>query len=155
MLRKLTLGAGLTALLASAPAVAADDWFRRTQGPNWWHFEGTLDLNQKPYAIVVGRPGSVEGNIVAAAIPREGPLEWSNYLFDCKAGTGRVLQVWQTDRAGVSKDLGSVDGDYLPIEEDTIVGHIMAVACGNPTPYFTPITGDVLAAADAELAVAR
>ena len=97
----------------------------------------------------------VEGNVVAAAIPREGPLEWSNYLFDCKAGTGRVLQAWQTDRAGASKDMGSVDGDYAPIEEDTIVGQIMAVACGEPTPYFVPITGDVLAAADAALAVAR
>ena len=74
---------------------------------------------------------------------------------DCKAGTGRVLQAWQTDRAGASKDMGSVDGDYAPIEEDTIVGQIMAVACGEPTPYFVPITGDVLAAADAALAVAR
>ena len=155
MLRKLTLGVGLTALLASAPAVAAGDWIRHTQGPNWWQLDGTLNIDNKPFAIVVGRPGSVEGNVVAAAIPREGPLEWSNYLFDCKAGTGRVLQAWQTDRAGASKDMGSVDGDYAPIEEDTIVGQIMAVACGEPTPYFVPITGDVLAAADAALAVAR
>lgn len=152
MLRKFMLGAGLTALLASVPAVAADDWFRRTQGPDWWQLAGTVELDKKPYAVVITKPGSVEGNIVVAAIPREGPLEWANYMFDCKAGTGRVLQAWTTDRAGASKDMEFVPQDYAPIEADTLVGDMMAMGCGSSTPYFTRISGDVLAAADAALA---
>lgn len=155
MLREGMLGAGLVALLASAPTVAADDWFRRTQGPDWWQMEGTLDLGGKPYAIILGGAGSEEGNIVAAAIPRDGLIDWRNYLFDCKARTGRTLQVWKTDRAGASRDMKSIGDDYAPVEDDTLVGQMMAVACGVPTPYFTPITGDVLAAADAALAGGR
>jgi hypothetical protein len=150
-MHKFWLGAALAGLLTGAPA-AAEDWFRAQQAPDWYRMLITIDIDGARHAIVAGLPGAVEGNVTVAAIPRDGPIQWRNYMFDCKARTGRVMQVWSTDRKGFSQGLASTGDDYAPIEIDTFDGQIFALTCNERTAYWEPIEGDVLAGADDMLA---
>ena len=151
-MHKFWLGAALTGLLTGAPA-AAKDWFRARLAPDWYGMVVPLKIDGAHYAIVAGLSDAVEGNVTVAAISRDGPIQWMNYSVDCKTRVGRVMQVWNTDRKGVSQGpLTSTGQDYAPIEEETFDGQIFALTCNQHTLYWQAIEGDVLAAADEILA---
>jgi hypothetical protein len=151
-MQRIWLGAALAGLFTGAPA-AAEDWFRAQQAPDWYRVIGPITIEGAHYAIVAGLPGAVEGNVTVAAIPRDGPIQWMNYMFDCKNRIGRIMQVWSTDRKGVSQSsLASTGEDYAPIDIETLDGQIFALTCNQHTLYWQAIEGDVLAAADEILA---